>query len=531
MKAAAAAPTTAGFPLTLGLLALLCATYLVAGSIGHDPWKADDAVHLGVAYGFFSDGGWLVPRIAGEAWTGTTPFYHWVAAALAWLSQSALPFHDGARLATSLFGSLFLFFLFRTATALYGCDVGLAAPVLAIGTLGLLVPIHDAQPAIAVLASSAVAYYGLALLPRPGLSGPLWLGAGAGTAFLAGGLGGIGPLLPLLLMPLMRRRWLAFVVALTLATTLAGIWPTLLAQHNPRHLVAWWHEELAATAMHENAFGRDHLKLLAWFAWPILPLGVWSAWVFKRQWRDWNFVLPFVGTLLALAWFLGHEARPLGALPLLVPLTLQAAMGAHKLRRGAAGAFDWFGMMTFTLIIGLVWLGGIALWVGWPPQIAHNFDKLQPGFDMRFAPAALFAALAFTGGWIAALAKLPRSPWSAAIHWSVGVAAMWGVLVALWFPWIDYGKTYRGVAASLRRALPQHADCVEGRNLGLAQRAVLDYFVGIRTVPESGQSHCRWLLAQGSGHPETAVDGWHRVWIGNRPGDKGERLRLFRRED
>ena len=522
------APAKVSFPLPPAVLVLLCALYLITGSVGHDPWKNDDAIHLGVAYGFFSGGGALVPRIAGEVWTGVTPFYHWVAAATAWLTQWALPFHDGARLATPLFGAIFLFFLYRAATLLHGHAAGLAAPVLAIGTLGLLVPIHDAQPAIAVLAASAIAYYGLALLPA--LPGALWLGLGCGSAFLAGGLSGIAPLLPLLLLPLLQRRWLAFIIALYSAIAVASIWPTLLALRAPEHLLAWWHQDLAAAAF-KNVFGRDHLELLAWFAWPILPLGAWAVWAGRRRWYEPSLGLPLLGSLFALAWFLGHEPRPLFALPLLPPLALLATAAAARMRRGAANAFDWFGMMTFTLVIGLIWLGGIALWTGWPAQIARNFAKLQPGFAAPFSLAACAVALAFTAAWAAALIKLPRSPWRAATRWSAGLVAMWGVLAALWFPWIDYGKTYRGVAHALRQALPRDAGCVAGRNLGPAQRAVIDYFADIRTRPAARGAACNWLLALGPGGAVATPPGWQKTWEGHRPGDKGERLRLYRREE
>ncbi|MDD5248607.1 MAG: hypothetical protein PHY45_06465 [Rhodocyclaceae bacterium] len=523
MKALAAA-RSASFPLPIAALVGLCALYLVVGSIGHDPWKADDAMHLDVAYGFFGGGDWLLPRIAGETWTGVTPFYHWVAAAAAWLTQRALPFHDGARLATPFFGALFLFFLCRAAMALHGREAGLAAPILAIGTLGLLVPVHDAQPAIAALAAGALAYYGLARLPD--LAGALWLGIGCGGAFLAGGLGSGAPLAPLLLLPLLQKRWLAFGIALCCALALAGAWPALLAQHHPGYLAAWWDEELATAAPHGSDFGRDHLELLVWFAWPILPYGLWTVWAERRQWRSRHIALPAFGTLLALAWFFSHEARPLVALPLLTPLVLLAAAGAHKLRRGAANAFDWFGRMTFTLVIGLIWLGGIAMWSGWPPQIARNFAKLEPGFAAQFSVVALALALIFTAGWAFVLAKLPRSPWSGAIHWTAGAIAMWGVLVALWFPWIDYGKSYRPVAESLARALPKEHGCIERRYVGLAQRAALDYHAGLRTQPESSRGVCRWLLSQ-----DTVPAGWTRIWEGHRPGDRGERLRLYRREN
>ena len=519
----------AGFPLPGLTLALLCAAYLLTGILGHDPWKTDDAIHLGIAWNFYNGDGLLLPRVGGEPLFGTTPLYHWVAALTAWATQWVLPFHDGARLATPVFGALFLFFLFKAATALNDRDAGLVAPVVAIGTLGLLVPVHDAQPAVALLAMAALAYWGLALAPAKPLVGALWLGIGCGAAVLAGGPAGAAPVLPLLLLPLLRRTWLAFFIALYAAIAVAALWPTFLALRTPAYLVGWWHEELALMAF-QKGLRTDHLELLAWFSWPALPLAAWAAWVQRRQWRDWNVLAPALGTVLALAWFLGHEPRPLQALPLLAPLALLAAAGAHRLRRGAANAFDWFGMMTFTLVIGLVWLGGIAMWTGWPAQIARNFAKLEPGFVPQFSYLALGLALAFSAGWIAALLRLPRSPWRAAVRWTAGLTAMWGVLIALWLPWIDYGKTYRGVMRSLRAAVPQDAGCVAGRNVGLAQRALVDYFAGIRLQP-AGRSECRWLLVQGSAKHAAAPAGWVRIWEGHRPSDRSERLRLYRREE
>ena len=517
------------FPLPAVALALACAVYLVAGIFGHDPWKTDDALHLGVAWGFFSGDGWLVPKIAGQAWTGVAPLYHWTAAIFGWLTQWALPFHDGARLASVVFGALFVYLLFRTATALYGKEAGLAAPALTIGTIGLLVPIHDAQPAIALLAAGALAYLGGAKLPEKPLPAAALLGVGIGLGILTGGLAATAPLLPLLLLPLLQRRWLAFVMALYVAIAVASLWPTLLALRAPGHLVAWWGEELRGIVVSRNAFERDHLELLGWFAWPVLPIALWSIWLGRRQWRDWNLLVPLVGALSALLWFIAHEPRPLVALPLLPPLILLACGAVHRLRRGASNALDWFGMMTFSLMIALIWLGGIAMWTSWPDQIARNFAKLEPGFAPQFSLVALVVALAFTAAWIVAILRLPRSPWRTAIRWAAGVTAMWGVLIALWLPWIDYGKTYRGVAASLRAALPADAGCVESRRVGLPQRALIDYFTGLRTVPESKKTDCRWLLVQGS-RRETAPDGWSSVWEGHRPGDKTERLRLYRRE-
>jgi hypothetical protein len=121
---------------------------------------------------------------------------------------------------------------------------------------------------------------------------------------------------------------------------------------------------------------------------------------------------------------------------------------------------------------------------------------------------------------------MPRSPWRVASRWAAGVTVMWALLAFLWMPWIDYGKTYRPVFASLRAALPEKPGCIGRRGLGLPQRAMLDYFAGLRTRWQSAD--CDWLLTQDR-PDETELAGWQKVWEGHRPGDHNELLRLYRR--
>ena len=122
---------------------LLCGIWLLTGVIGHEPWKPEDALHLGVAFGM-SGGDWLVPRIAGDPWLVSPPLYHWVAALCGKLLGWLLPWHDAARLASTLFAAAFLAVLWRIAQRQMAPSPALAAPLLAIGTLGLLVPLHEA---------------------------------------------------------------------------------------------------------------------------------------------------------------------------------------------------------------------------------------------------------------------------------------------------------------------------------------------------------------------------------------------------
>ena len=58
------ARTRIALPLAGIPLLILVAVWLLPGLIGHDPWKTDDAVGIGIAHQFASHGDWLLPRLA-----------------------------------------------------------------------------------------------------------------------------------------------------------------------------------------------------------------------------------------------------------------------------------------------------------------------------------------------------------------------------------------------------------------------------------------------------------------------------------
>jgi 4-amino-4-deoxy-L-arabinose transferase-like glycosyltransferase len=513
----------------------LCAVWLLAGTIGHDPWKADDILHLDVAYGFAA-GDWLVPRIAGDPWLVSPPLYHWLAALCGKLLGGLLPWHDAARLASVLFGAAFLAMLSRMAQQLLGASAALAAPLLAIGTLGLLVPLHEAQPAIVAIAGFVMSLWGLARWLQKPVQGGLIFGAGIGIGFLGAGFDSLAIQLTtglvLVLHPAWRTRGslLAWLAAAAVALLLMLPWPWLLWQQAPALFDLWWSAE-QATLMPRGGFSRNHFELLAWATWPVLPLALWSLWLERRHLLKPETVLLLAATAAALLAFFGDAPKATALLPALVPLILLAAADSGRLRRGAAGAFDWFGMMTFTLIAGLIWLGGIAMLTGEPARVAKNFSKPAPGFVADTSTLAILIAIAVSVAWIAVMLRTPRSPWRAAARWSVGLTTIWVLLMALWLPWIDYGKSYRSVSADLRRALGTHPGCIARRGLGLAQRASLDYFDGIRTVSSSRAKECRYLIMQATPHTGHDHAGWALMLETSRPGDKSERLRLYRRAD
>ena len=532
--------------LPLGRLPLIvfCALYLLAGLVGHDPWKVDDAVHLGVAYEFATGGDWLSPRIANDAWLVMPPLFHWLAALLGQMFSFALDFHNSARLATAACGAILFIGLSKTAKRLHGETAALGAPLLAMGTVGLLVPIHEAQPLIALLAAQAFMHLGLARLSQTPEQGRLKTAAiialAAAAGLLAVGSLALIPLVGLPLLALLYPRWrrasiATLLPALLIGLALAALWPLALYHQDPELLTSFWKIELAKITPPSwtGETLQDHFELLGWSPWPLLPIALWAIWVNRRQLGTAPFFLPLVGALLALVQiFLLAEPRPLNHLLLIVPLVLLASAGVDKLRRGATNAFDWFGMMTFSLIAALIWLGGVSMMTGEPVRVARNFTKSEPGFVGELSIPALLAAGTLTALWLYSLFRLPKSPWRSATHWAAGMALMWGLLASLWMPWMDYGKTYRPVALSLGKVLANNPGCVTARNLGDAQKASLRYFAGLTPQAHGTPARsCDLLLVLGSTRNENAPTGWRKIWEGNRAGDKSEKFRLYRVND
>jgi 4-amino-4-deoxy-L-arabinose transferase-like glycosyltransferase len=540
-----------------GALVILCALYLLTGLIGHDPWKNDDATHFGIAWELLQSGGSGLPQLNGQPWLDTPPLYYWIAAATGKLFGYLLPLHDAIRLTSGLCGALYLVLLGCAARWLAACRPrtpleppentrlhGHAAILIALGCLGLLVPIHDTQPLIALLAAQATAYAGLARIPQRPLAGSLIAAGGLGLGLLAGGILAALHLLPLWLLLPCNTHWRtraglsALFGALFLGLLPAALWLTWLYTQHPIVWQDWLARNLAMLPLSgTHTHGLHALpiigQLLSWFAWPALPLALWALWLNRHRLNDAAIALPAFGVLTSLTpLLLFAEARPLDALPLLPPLVLLAASSAHLLRRGAGNALDWFGMMTFSLIAGLIWLADIALTTGLPTRLAQNIAKLQPGFPGEFLLLPHVIAALMTLAWFWLIFASPRSPTRAISHWAAGLMMIWTLTITLILPWIDYGKSYRSVATALHTALPSRTACIAGRNLGYAQQVSFKYFAGIVTLPQSSpQTHdCPLLLEQVSGRKAPRpLAGWNLIWEGHRPGDRNERIRLYQR--
>lgn len=530
------------------LLLLVCLARIVPGLTGHDPWKPDEAYSFGLVNHIVHSGDWVVPALAGEPFMEKPPLYYLAAAGFARAFSPWLPQHDAARLATGFFMAFTLIFSGLAGREAWGKGYGWTTVLVLIGCLGFLIPSNLLITDASLLAGLSMAVFGLALVPRRSVPGGFLIGTGTGIGFMSKGL--IAPAMigvTMLLLPVLFRSWrnrrflLAALAACAAALPWLAIWPWALYQRSPGLFMEWFWV---------NNFGRFlgfarlgpanetgyYLKILPWYAWPALPLALWAAWRGGRQ------SLKFPPTQLALAALLAmltilslaSDGRELYALPMLLPLSVLAASSADTLPRGGSLSLSRLNLVLFGLLSSFLWLGWIALITGWPAPIAGMLRSSRPVFTPSFNAFQFAAALGLTLLWLASATKAVSRRRRVISSWTTGLTLAWGLSMTLWLPWLDAGKSYRGMAASLRRAMPAQYRCVESEGLGEPQRALLEYYAGIITKRKEIEpsADCDVSIVQGRpGDVAERPPFWRLTWEGARPGDNKEAFRLYQRCD
>jgi 4-amino-4-deoxy-L-arabinose transferase-like glycosyltransferase len=524
-------------------LAAIALAFVLPGLAGHDPWKTHDAIGISIVHNMALSGDAVVPRVGGAVWLSDPPLYHWIATAFAQLFQRLIEFHSAARFASGalMLGAFYLVYLAARGWTHDPIDRranAAAALLLLLGSIGLIVHAHEALPELASLASMCGALAALPHAQRRPLAAGVLFGAALGFALLSAtwvaplGLALAVGAAHLACGEWRNRRGAAFLAAaLPIALLLGVSWPLLLGAKSPPLFVDWW-IAVSQTRGEPGANLRYFLATASWFAWPAWPLALWAAWSQRRHLGEPRLFVPLGACLLILAGLLRWApAQDVNLIPLLAPLALLGAHGIAVLRRGAAAALDWFGVITFAFCAALVWLGYVAMMTGVPPRIANNFAKTAPGYQPVFELLPLLLALVLTLAWLYIVFYTTPSPLRSAARWAAGIVLLWGCFALLWMPWADYQKSYRNVALQLRSKIPADAGCIAGKNIGVPQAAALDYHAGIRprrfdaTRPEA----CPLMLVQGSSQHE--YDGPGPAWVKladvGRPGDKNERHRLY----
>ena len=437
---------------------------------------------------------------------------------------------DSARMASGLFVVFALAAVGLTARRLFGVGYGPAAVLALMGAFGLMLRAHALLPESALLAVWAMLLWGISeARTSPRLAGGL---IGVSLALLTLGLRGLPDLLAalvLLIAPLFIRAWQdksyrrALRVGLALGFVLigagllfiyqAGGFASWLQSHGPARLLPTVRVSLL-------------LSELAWFAWPLWPLAIAAIWhEHRRLARSPSLLLPLIALgVLLLAATTPTWSSAGGLLPVLLPMALLAAFALEYLRRGAAQAFYWFGVLCFMFFAAAFWIYFAATEWGVPADLARHIIKLNPSYEPgQVATWSIWLAAGATLLWFVATGLFPRAKTRPILVWATGMVLVWVLLISLFRPWAEAGWGYKPMLMEMAAHLPDQT-CLEVET-DAATATMVRYHLGGRLLksPESG---CHWRLVQNLKNEKFAASTAQVVWEGMRPRAKRHQYRL-----
>ena len=542
-------------------LILLCLAYVLPGFLGRTPWKAFDIE----AFGFMlqlaqpepgATVSWLHPTLLGQAdanlallptWLGALfirlapagleafaariPFMAMLGLTLAatWYAVYALARHDAAQPVAFAFGG-------EARPADYARTLADGGLLALLACLGLAQLSHEITPALSQLCFTAMLLSGLATLPRRRTPSLLAVAGGmlgltlSGAPVLALLLGAGGMLIRAVAEPNRSERRLnmfelgLLALVCLLSITLAGA-------------LDLWRWRVVAHAMTDI---QGFTRLLLWFTWPAGPLALWSLWRWRyqlaRAWRYPHIGLPvwFALVTVGTTWFTGLTDRALlTALPAVAAL---AAFALPTLRRSLGAFIDWFTLLFFSACALVIWGVWISMETGIPAQPARNVARAAPEFVHTFSPGLLAVAVLATLAWCAVLrwrtGRHRAAIWKALVLPAAGTTLCWLLLMTLWLPLLNYGRSYAPLVQKIQ-ALTGPTSCIQYAGLSNAQGAAFLYHARVK-LKKAGRpsSDCAWLITDSRQLPGLSTSlqqlGWTESARVLRPTDNNETLVLFK---
>ncbi len=498
---------------------LLVAAWILPGTIGRTPWKADEAYTYGLIKHISDTGDWVVPELGGEPFMQKPPLMFITAAICGKLFGGLMGMDTAYRLAVVIFQALTLVALGLAGRELLGRGKGWYVPALFMGCLGFVELSHMLICDVSLVTGFAVAFAGLAIAGRSALWGGILLGTGTGISFMSKGVLGPGLIgLTAMALPFCGPNWRTGRYFLSLAIGVVAslpwmlIWPLALYHRDLELFKQWFLDNNlgrflgAARVGRPNTLGlggeREKFYLeVPWYVWPAFPLGCLLFWKEGRAaWKQPGVQLGVVGVALIVAVLsVSRNSRTLYGLPMLVPACIAGAYGAaHVAERWAAwirrGCFVLFGIP-----VALAWIGWWLLFLGaLPGKLAEQIHKAVPGFRPSFQFWAFAAACAATILWVEWMRSQARSDGrNAALNWAAGLTLCYLLVMTLYLPMAESNMSYAHLAL-LRPATVKIDGPVMSMGLGEPQRAMFDYYCDLRTtrLEVEPKADANWLLTQ-----------------------------------
>lgn len=583
--------------------------YILHGLIHRDAWRGDDVVAIALARSTVEAvlsgnvSALLLPQLEGLAWNDQGPLWNALLAlfmlpvyVVSLVNGTPVALHlidDSARVALALVTALGLTALWKATdrfarrreaqpidplgvgpqSTAFGQTLGDCALLLAMATLGVIYPWHQAGTAAATFLLQALLLWSLATAPETPKRAGLQCGLIVAGALLTHGIGlALATVVTLVLV----FRWVApyrlvardfFVVAVRWASAAIGLWIALtLMTHSFERVGAWWSYggsnwavvkwASAETASFANV--RSWFKESLWTWWPLWPIALFALWRARRidfsKAPHWAvpatsvLVLVLLGLAGPRHWEI-HELAPIAGLAVI------SAFGLLSLPRPVVNLIDWFAVTLFTALGVFIWLYWTALNFGAPSALAQRVSILAPGIAGNANLYEISTGALATLAWLALIAWRIRrgSPrlWRPVVLSAGGLTLLWVLVTTLWLPAVDRilgqqtlansmegrwvrsaeqrlqisAKTIRVAMSTGRKGVGVVANdataCVRlSRESGLLDAIA----VGLTRLPISNQDHCAWKLALFN--TNETERGWRIVWQSSVAEDRRSRERF-----
>ena len=588
---------TAVRPLPRLALLLFCAAYVLPGFLGREPWKVDDVASFGVmqelAQGLSN---WWQPQLLGAAPQENALLPYWIGALFIKLLPfldpvfaSRLPF--AALLLVTLASTWYtVYHLARLPAAqpvafAFGgeasprdyaralADAGLLA---LIACLGLAQLGHETTPDLVRLALLAVLLHAMARL-APGAVDRRFLSVVMGSLAMLGlflsTMGWQALLLAAGWLLLLGKSpapagWGAadgdgsglsgrlFMGVGLLAVTLLGLWMGWLSVPHLPSLPEWAPSGTSASGLpapSDLAAPGDSIeaqtppfpdewlsfgRLLLWFTWPAWPLVLWSLWSWRRQLLSPHVALPLWGAVVCVAASAWQNREDRALLLVLPSLAVLAAFSLPTLRRSVSALIDWFTLLFFTGCALIIWVIWVAMQTGVPAKPAANVARLAPGFIPEFSWFLFGLGALATVAWFWLVkwrvGRHRQAIWKSLVLPAAGSTLCWLLLMTLWLPLLDFGRSYGPLSRRIASLVPPES-CVLVDGLSQAQIAALWHHGSLKLVRTGSLdgAACRALVVSPDTQPtldeRVTLTQWAFRATVSRLSDRKESLLLYQR--
>ncbi len=525
------------------LLLLLVFAWLWPGIFSHDLWNPTEPKFYASVEHMIQYGQWALPQAVGQWQLDVSPLYIWLGAASKllfspWLTDA----FSAVRMVSALFMVLGLLAAGITGKELLGRYQGRSVVLILIGSIGLVMPAHRMDSIPLIFTAMSLLLCGLVFLQNKKHWSLLILTSAYVLSFYSGFLLLLSIALIISIAVVSQTPWrsrasvITIVLAIILSLPLCLIWPYALYKTNVAAFDTWWKfhsfADFGGVGSIKLSFSLFYyLDNIAWYALPAWPLAVWAAVKHKKtEAKIWKFNLTiFAIGLIVLAAMPNRYTE--NTILILLPLAILGASQLDSLRRGPAAFLNWFGMMTFGLLAIFIWLGFIAMNLGWPEKLSERAAYFSPYYQVDWDWFPIVVAICFSPLWLWAVTRKRIKGRQAVTNWAAGVTLVWSLLMTLFLPWLDAAKSYRPVVEHMEQSLPnqlltqiqQQQVCIGVDNKDI--NIILPWQTyGKLPLKTQDYTQCEYRLIVGKDiiHEWQDKLNWEIVWQGARAREKNE---------